>query len=435
MAKMAQPDESSIREALERVAGSETFDGANRLKAFLAYVTDEALAGRSDMIRAKRIAEDVYDRPPDQGPEHETLVRVDAGRLRRRLSLYYAEEGRDDPVRIVINPGGYAPTFETPQHGGTPVRSARVPLARLVAGGLGLALVGVIVAFRLLSTPDETAAPPMAAAGTSPPNQQRIAENMAVFDKSPSAMLARTHIKTARELIYPPLSAKRVQASLDLCEEAKTLDPDNAGAFSCASRARGFQAFLMDPGPERDRLVERALEDARSAADLGPAISYSVSALAWATYLSGDFDEALELAHRSLLLDPGDSLSRNYLGLMASFGGDFDRILAGPPGQDDETDAGFSATTVTRALFHTGSYAEAIELVEKTAAQRGQTSPFMLAVLAAAHQALGNREPAARYARELADRRPDFRRDFQNMYRRDEDANQLIELIDAALAP
>ena len=37
---------------------------------------------------------------------------MQAGKLRQRLDLYYADEGRDDPVRIRIPKGHYAPIFE-----------------------------------------------------------------------------------------------------------------------------------------------------------------------------------------------------------------------------------------------------------------------------------------------------------------------------------
>ena len=38
-------------------------------------------------------------------------MRVEAGRLRRRLIEYYHAEGSDDAVRIALPKNGYAPTF------------------------------------------------------------------------------------------------------------------------------------------------------------------------------------------------------------------------------------------------------------------------------------------------------------------------------------
>jgi adenylate cyclase len=44
-------------------------------------------------------------------PRTDTIVRVEAGRLRRRLASYYEALGPDDPVRIDVPKGGYTPTF------------------------------------------------------------------------------------------------------------------------------------------------------------------------------------------------------------------------------------------------------------------------------------------------------------------------------------
>lgn len=79
------------------------------MQAFLAYVVEEALAGRGDLIRAKTIVEDVYGRSPGEGRDPMAVVCVDAGRLRRRLSGYYAGSGSEAALRIHIDAGGYAP--------------------------------------------------------------------------------------------------------------------------------------------------------------------------------------------------------------------------------------------------------------------------------------------------------------------------------------
>ena len=77
-------DSDQVRAALDSVLGSEAFDGATRLQEFLAYVVEATLEGRRDRIPAKQISEDVYGRPAGKGIDNENVVRVDAGRLRRR---------------------------------------------------------------------------------------------------------------------------------------------------------------------------------------------------------------------------------------------------------------------------------------------------------------------------------------------------------------
>ncbi|MGR3662925.1 MAG: hypothetical protein ACU0CA_17350, partial [Paracoccaceae bacterium] len=60
-----------------------------------------------ELIRGKTIAMDVYGRHPTSSGKSENVVRVDAHRLRRSLKEYYTAEGKDDPVQIWVDSGGY----------------------------------------------------------------------------------------------------------------------------------------------------------------------------------------------------------------------------------------------------------------------------------------------------------------------------------------
>jgi len=95
-----------IRDALERALSSDLFAQTLRLKNFLTYIVEETLAGRSDEIRGKTIAMDVYQRDPSDSDYSENFVRVDARMLRRRLVEYYATEGKNDPVAISVDKAG-----------------------------------------------------------------------------------------------------------------------------------------------------------------------------------------------------------------------------------------------------------------------------------------------------------------------------------------
>ena len=100
-----------VRDALERVLASPEFIRSRRINAFLHYVVEETLAGRSERLKAFTIAMDIYERDESFDPRTDTIVRVEAGRLRRRLKHYYATAGRNDPVRIELATGGYTPKF------------------------------------------------------------------------------------------------------------------------------------------------------------------------------------------------------------------------------------------------------------------------------------------------------------------------------------
>ena len=108
----ASLDRGVVEKQLERILASPHFAETTRLKRFLRYLVERALAGDTDSLKGYAIGLDVFDRPDDFDPSVDTIVRVQAGKLRTRLDLYYAGEGRDDPVQITIPKGSYAPVFE-----------------------------------------------------------------------------------------------------------------------------------------------------------------------------------------------------------------------------------------------------------------------------------------------------------------------------------
>jgi len=105
------PSESDVRAALTKILGSAEFSRSRRVGDFLRFVVEETLAGRGDRLKAFTIAREVYGRDENFDPRIDTNVRVDAGRLRSRLASYYESDGSNDPVRIDIPKGGYAPVF------------------------------------------------------------------------------------------------------------------------------------------------------------------------------------------------------------------------------------------------------------------------------------------------------------------------------------
>ena len=102
-----QPSPAEVRAALERVLASRCFEQAARSSGFLRFVVEQTLAGQGDRLKGYTIGVEVFGRPPDFDAQTDPLVRVEAGRLRRRLIEYYSDEGRDDPVRLDLPRGSY----------------------------------------------------------------------------------------------------------------------------------------------------------------------------------------------------------------------------------------------------------------------------------------------------------------------------------------
>ena len=94
VATVPSPGPDEIRLALERVLASADFDASERNRRFLRHVIEETLAGRAERIKAYNIATTVFGRDDRFDPQLDSIVRIEAGRLRRSLERYYLTSGR-----------------------------------------------------------------------------------------------------------------------------------------------------------------------------------------------------------------------------------------------------------------------------------------------------------------------------------------------------
>jgi hypothetical protein len=101
------------REVVDRVLQSSGFVRAPKLREFLRYVCEPALASdETPLVREQDIGRAVYHRAEDYNPAEDNIVRVEARNLRRKLDEFFSGEGKDLPVRLHIPRGGYTPAFE-----------------------------------------------------------------------------------------------------------------------------------------------------------------------------------------------------------------------------------------------------------------------------------------------------------------------------------
>ena len=103
--------ETDVRAHARRVLDSESFSKAHSLRRFLAYVVDETLAGRADTLKEYAIGVEVFGRGEGFDPRADTIVRVQARRLRSKLEQYYAVAGHPDGIAIHVPTGSYLPHF------------------------------------------------------------------------------------------------------------------------------------------------------------------------------------------------------------------------------------------------------------------------------------------------------------------------------------
>ena len=131
-----EPNRDEVRLQLDRILASEPFVNADRLSRFLRYVVERTLAGEGDRLKEYVIGTEVFERGAQYDPRVDSIVRVEAGRLRAKLDEYYNGPRSLDPVVIRIPRGGYTPVFES-----RPAAPAKPPRIVLPVAGAAAALV------------------------------------------------------------------------------------------------------------------------------------------------------------------------------------------------------------------------------------------------------------------------------------------------------
>ena len=104
-------DRTEIRSQLSRILESSQFRSTGRLRDFLSFIVLETLDGREQGIKEYTIGTRVYCRPPFFNPKTDSIVRVEAVKLRARLEQYYAQPQSFGELLISVPKGGYIPEF------------------------------------------------------------------------------------------------------------------------------------------------------------------------------------------------------------------------------------------------------------------------------------------------------------------------------------
>src|SRR5512141_2008017 len=107
----AAADFRQERHELEAILASGILNRAPNLAHLLQYVCARYFEGAGEQIKEYNIAVEALGRPADFDQKRDSIVRVEAHRLRKRLNLYYQNEGISHSVKIEPPPGGYTPIF------------------------------------------------------------------------------------------------------------------------------------------------------------------------------------------------------------------------------------------------------------------------------------------------------------------------------------
>ena len=140
------------RAELEAVLASEQFQRAPALSLLLKYLCDKLFDGESHQIKEYSVGVEVFRRGDGFDQNTDSIVRVEANRLRKRLTAYYSGEGAAHRLRITIPLGQYVPQFEVAEPRATIVAAPLEPVAetsastpaKRMAGRRGMWIAGAL---------------------------------------------------------------------------------------------------------------------------------------------------------------------------------------------------------------------------------------------------------------------------------------------------
>jgi hypothetical protein len=106
-----EPDLGSVVRELDLILASPFFHTSKRSQQFLKYVVQYRLDGHEEPLKERAIGTVLYNRPADYATGDDSVVRVQAGEVRRRLEQYYQEPPTGSQVHIDLPLGSYAAEF------------------------------------------------------------------------------------------------------------------------------------------------------------------------------------------------------------------------------------------------------------------------------------------------------------------------------------
>jgi hypothetical protein len=96
---------------IDHLVNSHALHGSESLCKLLRYLAKHALDHPGVSIKEFQIATEVFGRSGDFDPQLDSMVRVQAGRLRSKLAEYYVSDGANDPIAVDLPRGTYVLSF------------------------------------------------------------------------------------------------------------------------------------------------------------------------------------------------------------------------------------------------------------------------------------------------------------------------------------
>lgn len=135
----------AIREHVDRLVRSKTLETSEVHRHLLLYLLEKSLDGEADRLKEYTVGLEAFGKPPSYDPRHDSIVRLQVGRLRQKLLAYYESEGSGESIRVTLPKGAFRLFFE--KHPGPGAKAAAEQLEkqrrRVWALTVALILVGL----------------------------------------------------------------------------------------------------------------------------------------------------------------------------------------------------------------------------------------------------------------------------------------------------
>ncbi|MEP1930075.1 MAG: hypothetical protein ABJJ37_02205 [Roseibium sp.] len=351
----------------------------------------------------------MYGYEPDEIEQRESVVRVDAGRIRRKLADYYGAEGSSTLTRIDLPMGGYVPVFHAiADDSRTRDLIFQSGRARRKTLFLTTALVGAcLLSLGVWYFQSDHS---QLTAEDTEENRRTV-----LFDTSPKRLQSANLAEQGRDMIFPAFNPERLRADLLIFESAMQIDETYEGGYAGASQIQGLKSLLTTDKAKSESLLGHSVSLSKKALDLSPTSAWALSARAWAEFASGNYDEARSWSEKAQLLDPLNPHLLEFNALILLYSGEFERVIKETSQMlaQMDGDAGYVFRNARAAsYFHMKNYSKSIEDFETAIAKGAPMGPVPVAYMMAGNHYLGREDRAVELVRKYESNWPDNRVDL-----------------------
>ena len=147
MIDLSPSEKQAVLRQVERLLESAQFRNSRRYPDLLRYVVQQTLEGRGDTLKERVLGIEVFGREPGFDTSGDSIVRVAAAEVRKRIAQYYQEDGHQGELRVDLPSGSYVARFRRPadpgpvpmtappQYSAEPVKDDEAPVGAIASPG------------------------------------------------------------------------------------------------------------------------------------------------------------------------------------------------------------------------------------------------------------------------------------------------------------